>query len=536
MTTIPGTGTVYIREDSGNIQYQEGSTSGAWTNISSWPVTITNTVPATLRKVLFYTDITLSGVTDRYFICGSNNIQCGSELLGAGGTRRTITINNISNYPGLIQNGDASNDGKNDIYVVNLEVLVTGTTTLANAGGWIGQSYFSKSSTSTIVNCYSDGDITQDSGGIVGFRGGYETGANLTIIGCTSSGAITDEAAGGICGRRCGQRTGNITIRYCSSFGAIIGDGAGGIAGQQLADNSGTATIIGCYSTGIINGVESGGVIGRAVNGGTVTITNSYSTGAISTNAGGICGASADNITVTNSYSSGTISAGAGAGGIFGATPGAGATDTNCYIANGSWSDSTANTALLTPTGTYWESTGLNTPYEIVGMGATPYTLSNINNLYTSPALDNTYVETVIAGNSTIAKLYGINFTLVESGNPSITIDGTTGVIGTTSSTPAATYQLRVRSETNSFYAISTVTLTVTSSAPASAPSAVFSFQNTRRIPTFSFLNNVLSGNVLVADKLTNPKTKYMKYGSYDQYQKYRQIAKGTRQDKPKNN
>ena len=170
-------------------------------------------------------------------------------------------------------------------------------------------------------------------------------------------------------------------------------------------------------------------------------------------------------------------------------------------------------------------------------MGATPYTLSNINTLYTSPALDNTYVETVTAGNSTIPAKYGSNFTLVQSSDPSITIHGTTGVIGTTSSIPAATYQLGVRSETNSFYAISTVMLTVTAPAPAPAPapSAVFSFKNTRRIPTFSFLTNIMSGNVLVADKLTNPKTKYMKYGSYDQYQKYRQIAKGTQQDKVKN-
>lgn len=534
MTSITATGTVYIQEDSTFIQYQQGSISGSWTTITSWPVTIINTNIATVLKVIFYTDITLKGGTNRYFNCGSDNIQFGSEILGAGGNRSKIYIEDITNYPGLIGNGNAGSNGQDDIYVVNIEVLATGTTTLATEAGWIGQKLFSKASESIIVNCHSDGDITQESGGIVGMESASESGANLTIIGCTSSGAITGNNAGGMCGRACGYNNGAITIRYCSSSGVINGLRAGGITGRGLLGN---VTIEGCYSTGAI-GTGSGGITG-AFTAGTVTISNSYSVGTIGTNAGGICGSNAapssNTVNVSNCYSSGTI--GAGAGGIFGNSSGVTAVATNCYIANGSWSDSAANAALLSPIGTYWESTATNTPYEIVGMGATPYTLSNINNLYTSPALDNTYVETVTAGNSTIPAEYGSSFTLLESGDPSITINGTTGDIITTSSTPAATYQLRVRSINNSFYAISTVSLTVTSSGPgpAPAPSAVFSLQNTRRLGTFSFLTNVLSGNVLVADKLTNPKTKYMKYGSYEQYQKYRKIARGTRQDKEKN-
>ena len=364
-TAIFGTGTVYIRQDSVNIQFQVGSTSGDWTTINGWPVFIGNSDTAILRKVLFYTDITLTGGANRYFICGSDNIQFGSEVLGVGGTRPTITIDNIADYPGLIQNGDAGSNGQDDIYVVNLKVLATGTTTLASEAGWVGQKLFSKASTSTIVNCHSDGAITTESGGIVGMDSASRSGADLKIIGCTSSGAISGDDAGGICGAS-SVSIGTISIFYCSSSGEITGFGAGGIAGQGQGQGlakeiGGTANISGCYSTGSI-GIYCGGICGQFSR--NSIIANSYSRGIIDLGAGGICGAAADDTIITNSYSSGIISTGGGAGGIFGNTPAAGAIATNYYFANGSWSDSAANAALQPITG-YWESTGLNTPMKL---------------------------------------------------------------------------------------------------------------------------------------------------------------------------
>jgi len=88
---------------------------------------------------------------------------------------------------------------------------------------------------------------------------------------------------------------------------------------------------------------------------------------------GGIFGANAADAggttTATNCYSSGSwtdITRG-----IYGANEQSGATSTVCYPANGDWTDSSANAALIGDPippaiiGNNWVYTDTNTPYEI---------------------------------------------------------------------------------------------------------------------------------------------------------------------------
>jgi hypothetical protein len=201
------------------------------------------------------------------------------------------------------------------------------------AGGIFGERSFN----SLATNCYSSGDIIgENSGGIFG------ASSSGTATNCHSTGDIGLNA-GGIYGA-----SSRGTATNCYSSGAIggetklVNEEAGGIFGKN---SSGTA--INCYSTGDI-GRLSGGIFGDSSTG---IARNCYSMGAISGfNAGGIFGRNSTG-TARNCYSSGAIS-GEAAGGIFGAKLINGnwvvSTNlgTNCYIANGNWSDSAAITTL----------------------------------------------------------------------------------------------------------------------------------------------------------------------------------------------
>jgi hypothetical protein len=131
MTTISAAGILYIRQNGVNIEYSSSSTFSPATVISSWPVTVTNTAPTSYLKVYFTTDITFTGGADRFFICGSEYIQFGNTTLNTNGTRPAITIQDIIDYPGLIQNGTSESDGYSYIAIVNLNIVSNG-----NSGTW----------------------------------------------------------------------------------------------------------------------------------------------------------------------------------------------------------------------------------------------------------------------------------------------------------------------------------------------------------------------------------------------------------------
>ncbi len=358
-------GTIYIQDNSGTIEYQYNSYSGSWTPISSWPLTLSNTFASSqILYIKFYTNITLND-TSQYFICDS-------DYLTFEGNNNTTTIDSVTSYNGLIQNGTSGSNGKNNIIIQNIK-LNSSSSTLNNLSGWICQSYFCNASLGTITNCSSNGDISDGSGGISGRYTCYN-GGNLTISKCYSSGNIASSAGGiigqdspynggsinislcystgnmsyaggGIFGRYAGLQNCTINCTKCFSIGSI-GDNGGGIFSEGCAQDSTTSASIvnvsNCYSLGSI-GIQAGGIFGSYACEikGTINATNCYSLGNINSQGGGIFGyaaAAGDGSTsgqaiTTNCYSIGTI--GTDAGGIYGQYYG-NVFSLNCYTSGSS--------------------------------------------------------------------------------------------------------------------------------------------------------------------------------------------------------
>lgn len=455
---------VYIRDNLGEPEFTYNYID--WYTIF-FPCAVANNDTSTgYFKVEFISDITLSD-TNKFFICSSNYIQFGSESLKNDGTRPVINVP-VDNYDGLIQNGTNVSDGQNNIYVFNLEINAIEYNCQIGAG-WIGKKYFGRNGINNyIVNCSSNGNMpggANGSGGIVGSYAGSFNGS-LTIVGCYSSGSM-GESDGGIVGSYAGNNTGSVICEQCYSTG-IIGNFAGGIFGDYAGD-SGNASAIKCYSTGLI-GENAGGIFGRfAGNDGNASATKCYSIATINTDGGGIYGIGAGSnggtSSATNCYSKGIITT--VGNGIYG-TGKVNENITNCYSANGTWSTATANTLLTgtpSPTiGTTWVATTINQPYELNGIGYTPYNINNID-LLIRPNLNQSYSQTINAGNSTSnAIILGKNYTILSVSATSITINFTNGSITSGISTPSNIYTIYIRN--NGSYHITTVILTVTTTGP----------------------------------------------------------------------
>jgi hypothetical protein len=304
--------TALIRQVSASAAIQFSTNNSTWTNISTWPFTIGNNLPDNnILKVKFTTNITLPNIKSDYFILASPNIIID-------GNNKSITVNNFVNFPGLITNGSATENGNNNITVKNISIGITGSSTLLSGQGWICKNYFGKGSTGNVIqNCSSSGPITTNSGGIAG----QYTAINSTgfiISGCSASGSILDGAAGanagGIVGANSGSLSTSFTITSCTYRGNINGNGSGGIIGARSTNFS----ITFCSSSGIIKG---GGIAGdytgivTAANTLMVSISDCFSTGNIgssvdtsgATSAGGIIGAYGGVVNITRCYSIGAI-------------------------------------------------------------------------------------------------------------------------------------------------------------------------------------------------------------------------------------
>ena len=454
----------------------------------SLPIIIVNTNIAYPLKVLFENDLVIE--TDIFFlICGSNNIQFGSTSLKNDGTRTIIEIRSVTDYLGFIRNGDSPNIGFNNIYVFNLEVRTTGGSTLDTDSGWIGQSYFgNQAQNNFIINCSSEGPIIDGGGGIVGGYAGQGDNINpnsssLYITGCSSTGNSA-VYSGGIVGFYAGRNGGSVICEKCWSLGQI-GENAGGIVGFGAGTSGGSVNAVQCYSTGAISGTNAGGIFGQQA-GSTSASTLAfvcYSQGAISgLNSGGIYGNDSGSFgglsNAFNCYSSESFTPG---NGIFSGSTGIGRFASNCYAADGSWSDSTADQNLSggpnPVVGTTWVSISDNNPYELNNMGYTPYTTTNIVNdeLGGTPILKRSYTQTISAGGSSIPAIrpgYSYDILQISGGDPSsygtITMNDSTGVISTTSSTVLGTYTITLRNTGS--YNITQFILTVTSASPPFTP------------------------------------------------------------------
>jgi len=430
----------------------------------SYPLQINNNnVSSDNLAVLFKYGITLTTVND-YFICGSDNIIFD-------GQNNEITVS-ITDYPGLIKNGNSTESGKNNVTVQSIGINVTNGSTLAQDGGWLCQSYFSNiSSYNLIQNCYSNGDIINDNAG--GICGGFagNGGSNLTISNCYSSGNISGLNSGGICGQYAANGTTEsgipsiITITNCYSTGNISGLNSGGIFGSRAASNVGSININNCYSIGNINGENSGGIFATyaSANFGSIIIANCYSIGNINgENSGGIFGTNAATgnsrtyIYTNNCYSIGKIN-GANSGGIFGSTSNGQVTITNsyclngnlvaivggpliitnCYTPQGNWDDSVANNNLTdTPTSVYtpgsiWTSISRKTPYLLSTFnddtsGVKTYNPNNVEIEYTQG-------QTYDSPNGIFTNPYVYSLLNVNNVAPvNTTINSNTGVISFT--------------------------------------------------------------------------------------------------------
>jgi len=379
-TTIYADGQVeiiYIRYDVGS-----GTTykinNGPYFGISL-PLTIVNTNTSFTLQVLFETDMVLDSDI-WYIICGSDNIQFGSNTLNTNGNIPIITIDSVVYYPGLIRNGGYSGpflplaDGYSNITIKNIGVEVANGSTLADLGGWIGQGYYGRNGINNqIINCYSTGDIVPGGGGIVGPYTAENNG-ELLINKCFSTGYIGTEA-GGIVGNNAANYYGNITITNCYSFGEIGGNLAGGIVGSFANQ----LTIENCYSLGQISGDNCGGIIGiyYGNNSTNVNIINCYSIGnIIGPGSGGIASGinSGGTALISNCYTTGSVITGTNDG----IAP-AGPTIINCYSegdnSSSGWSDINAS-QYLTGINTTWISIYPNTNYLLKTYNETLYSQS----------------------------------------------------------------------------------------------------------------------------------------------------------------
>lgn len=447
-------GIVYIQSSGNDIQYSPDDAT--WTTITSWPATITNSdSPNTVLKVIFH-DITISPNTtnstlsgrDVYFICGSQYIQFGDTSLRNNGTRPTITISGVTNYPGLIKNstvGGGTEFSNISIYNLIVDGTVSGST-LVNFGGWICQVSFAQSSNNIyIINCSSKGDIPESSGGIIGNGCATNSGSFINIIGCSSSGNLTAGYGGGIIGSSCGYASANtILINQCYSTGNINTTRCGGIVGNT----SKWVSVTNSYNTysGSISGFDAGGIFGWGVT--NCSAENCYSFCTNINPGGGIFGPFATDGSATNCYS---LCSGNGAN-----------TSTTCYNVDGlaNWNSTNATTALATGSvGTIWYSFNNITPFILLNFGTSPYVLNNI----TSNTLVNTASSSVQKGSSTSSKVVPeyTSFSIISSPVPTdVSIDSASGAIRTAPSTPSGTYALTIYALGS--YTTTTYNLTVT--------------------------------------------------------------------------
>lgn len=533
MTSISANGatqTLYITEVAGSHYYRINN--GSLTPIT-WPVTITNNNTSTNLKVLFLSNLTLSTDANQHLRVNSTNIQIGDTNLSSTGQRSVISVS-VANYDGFIQNGNQGFNGFSNIYIYNLIVSGTGGS-LQIGAGWIAKGYFAKGASDCYIsNCASAGAISSLGGGIVGESAGSSSGS-LTLRGCSSSGSIGDYA-GGIAGHYAGYNSGSVTCEKCWSTGTI-GLEAGGIFGDFAGTGSGSATATQCYSEDSI-GQDGGGIFGS--NGGEglgVAIAQKcYSLGSIGTGAGGIFGLRAGynsgSTSATNCYSKGSIAT--TGNGIFGSEKENGTT-AQCYTANGSWSDSTADSSLTgvpdsSGVGTTWVKKGSNQPYELNDMGFTPYTTTIINS---SSDLIQSYSQTVNKGESTVSALNadasGNEFEILQvtggdSGSyATISMSAQTGAITTTSATAVGTYTIRLRSIGS--YNITTFILTISPDADSSGITTCCVTTIDERGLDYAQINNYRIGNRLLLEVSQNSKTTF---DGYSQYVKYK-MAQGSR-------
>ena len=451
MTSIILSADIYVQQNGDQIQYSSSINFNTATAITAWPVILNNTSGS--NKTVFMVGNLQLTTNNMYFIIEG-------PYLTLDGQNNTVNVNNVSNYPGLVQNGTDSSNGKNNIIIKNIGVTISNSSTLASNSGWIGQRYMNKNSIDCQVKkCYSTGSIsTSGAGGILG-RDSSGIATNCYSTGIISGDNGIDNGAGGIFGTYSSG-----TAINCYSSGNISGKYAGGIFGDYGINNKATN----CYSKGDIIGQYAGGICGWVG-----TATNCYSSGAISgIGAGGIFGLGSTG-TATNCYSSGAIS-GRGARDIFGVGSTGKNTNNTSRNTNG-WLDSVAITILndgptynnqaLISQGTTWIDYDLSSSDK-------PWLLKSFNSQLYNPDILST---TSLSGTTNNAiTTTGVNYQIIDVNNTTINNSNFTGISSSSGAITFAnlfsgTYSVRVLRKNTGVgppigYEINTFTLTILSS------------------------------------------------------------------------
>lgn len=491
--------------------------------------------------VKFTTNLTLTSAT-AYFICGTEYIIFdGDDKICLIQNVTGSDVSPTDGYPGLIQNGlydlqtNTTSAGKSNITVQHIKVHANNARPVFNSG-WVCQRSFGNyavnnlvthcSSNGTLIyagailghnsgnqgeltvthcfstgnltgsgcggivgsqatyvkllvsDCYSTGDISYRSGGIIG----QLNSGNIEIIRCYSTGEIGN-GGGGICGALCGRVSGTITVSNCYSTGDMLNGDAGGILGPNCGSIRLSTVVRDCWSTGdmyISGGITSGGTnltiqrcrsYGRigSLSGGIsyapyspININDCHSTGFIYQGSGILqvsnpvdfvisdcyslgemdhngCGIFNDHglstetsMVVSNVYSAGKM-LGQDSDICYGITNNVKPiTQTNVYVADGNWSDTVAKQNLIGyPTnennniGSVWYSTGLNIPF---GLTETYLYVTGVTNeLNVLEIVGNAFskVDTVFINNTTNS----VDFEIVDGHHISVTLDESVGYV-----------------------------------------------------------------------------------------------------------
>ena len=393
------------------------------------------------------------GTATNCYSTGNNTNSSAGGIFGGnctGTATNCYSTGNLGNACGGICGPDFTGTATN--------CYSTGSILTNNAGGIFG----ARASSATANNCYSTGSIGPSAGGIFGTE--Y---INSTATNCYSTGIISGDKAGGIFGPCDINSSANNTssATKCFSTGNITGSQAGGIFGY-INGHGGTypsriinISATNCFSTGLISSVNGGGIVGTAVDGGTYTATNCYSIGnGLPGDYGngqifGITGNSV-NINAINCYGAGTSPNGI-CGNNYSGNP---LTITNCYNANGAWSDTTANSNL---TGTGGSLGVIGTKWTSVLSANTPYKLTAFNTQIYSPntaTINASDPYTTSVGNTAFNNFNKI----LNNGSATATINGSTGTIAfTNTSTPGLDTVNIYALAPSGFYGINTFALTI---------------------------------------------------------------------------
>ncbi len=189
--------------------------------------------------------ITLNSV-DQFFVIGASDITFNGKGF-------SIYIDNVVDYPGLIRNGRRFiSESFESITVKNLSVIAKNNSTLAEEGGWVGQSNF-----------------------------GYSLN-NIHFINVSANGNLINRNSGGICGSRS-----SANFSRCFFTGIMFERGNGAMIGDKPGYYGGTILVEGCYANGkgVVQYMNGGLLGGNYEYGGTfnqyptdtfITIRNCY--------------------------------------------------------------------------------------------------------------------------------------------------------------------------------------------------------------------------------------------------------------------